>query len=239
MNRLWAIHLLSLVSFAFWLAIDPMFVRMFHTRSIDDVSATFGWARYVGLAVLCLAGLASLLVIIGKLVGRLKSTRRQRSIRQLLAICTVVALWLSLIIHHQSVCWQGKRLRFIRQVDQFEAMIAPIRDHWPERDGEIAGIGPFMAYPFGRPTTLLLLQTPRIATKSVFVSAIEKDDQGTIRLQLTGADGGDWAEWHPNGNQPRSFVGGLSDPHQLQTASSLGQGWYLVRYHTPSDQYGS
>lgn len=143
---------------------------------------------------------------------------------------TVVALWFALAIHHDSIAWQGKRVRFASRIDVLETIVSPLRANWPERDGELSAIGPFMAYPFGHPTTLVLLQAPRIASQWVYVSAIERCAGGAIKLQLTGTDGGDWAEWHPPQSHPSSFVGGLSDPHELRASSSLGGGWYLVRY---------
>lgn len=165
-----------------------------------------------------------------RIFGLTRSTANHRSVRQLLAMTTVVALWFALAIHHDSIAWQGKRVRFASRIDVLETIVSPLRANWPERDGELSAIGPFMAYPFGHPTTLVLLQAPRIASQWVYVSAIERCAGGAIKLQLTGTDGGDWAEWHPPQSHPSSFVGGLSDPHELRASSSLGGGWYLVRY---------
>ncbi len=189
-----------------------------------------GWGRVLTLAVLVLIGGLSFMSAAFKLLGCMKSETGHRSIRQLLVLTTVVALWLGFARQYDSIAWQGKRLRFSARIDELEAIAAPLRDHWPERDGEIPGIGPFMAYPFGRPTTLLLLEAPPVASRSLYISAIEKCRYGAIKLQLTGTDGGDWAEWHPPLRRPVSFVGGLADPHELHTATAIGNGWYLVRY---------
>ncbi len=221
---------MTLISFVAWAAVDPLFIVMVRSRSLDDATGVIGWVRVGGIAVLSIVGLVTLAASVCRSVGWTKSESRERSIRQWLAITTIVAAWLAMAFHQDSIAWHGKRLRFVARVDELEAIAAPLREDWPERDGEIPGIGPFMAYPFGRPTTLVLLQAPRVSSRSAYVSAVERSGDGAIKLQLTGNDGGDWAEWHPPGRRPESFVGGLGDVHEFQSAASIGKGWYLVRY---------
>ncbi|MGV3483840.1 MAG: hypothetical protein ACO1RT_05440 [Planctomycetaceae bacterium] len=232
-NRLWTIHLTALIALAVWTAIDPLFLTMVGLRSTANAAQIVGELRLAGAVVIAAVASMSLVLLLTNILGR-RGDPRYRSTRQLLAITTVIALWCSLFVHHEAIAWQGKRARFALRVEQLEAVAAPLRGAWPEEDGELPQIGPFMAYPFGRPVTLVLLQAPRIDRQPVYVSAIERCPDGAIKLQLTGADGGDWAEWHPPGSRPRSFVGGLCDPHELRTATAIGDGWYLVRYKSPS-----
>lgn len=231
MRRLWATHLASLVAFVGWAAADPLFEPTVGCRSVQAAIEHVGWVRVLGVAAVAVLGGTSLLVMIVRLFGSARWQRpAHRSIRQFLAITAVVAIWLSLVHHHETIAWQGKRIRFAWRLDEFEAIVEPLRTGWPDRDGELSGIGPFMAYPFGEPTTLVLLQAPRVKSRSVYVSAIERGERGVIKLELTGDDGGVWAEWHPPESRPASFVGGLAEPHELRNAASLGHGWYLVRY---------
>ncbi|TWU35765.1 hypothetical protein Q31b_52000 [Novipirellula aureliae] len=229
MKRLWLIHLTSLIAIAIWAVSDPLFETTIQYRGLSDASQNVGWIRVASFTLVVIFAIGSLLALLFQTLSR-RSAPRHRSTRQLLAITTVIAVWFSFALYHDAIAWQGKRLRFATRVDELEAIVAPLRYEWPDRDGELRGIGPFMAYPFGRPTTLLLLEAPRVAERSVYVSAVERSDTGAIKLQLTGTDGGDWAEWHPPGSQPSSFTGGLADSHELQSATSIGNGWYLVRY---------
>lgn len=231
MKRLWTIHLLSLAAIIVWAASDPLFETVARLQSFDDAALIVGTLRMVGVVVVTIIAAFTLFALLAKQLSRCRSDPRHRSIRQLLAITTVIALWLSLSHHHGSIAWQGKRVRFAMRVHELENIAAPLRTDWPEGDSDLPGIGPFMAYPFGCPKTLVLLQAPRITSQSVYISAIERCAGGAIKLQLTGTDGGDWAEWHPPSSHPSSFTGGLGDPHELCTATAIGHGWYLVRYN--------
>ncbi len=230
MSRIWIIHLTTLLSLAVWAAADPAFSPMVRSRSLSVASVDVGWIRLVGFSLVTVIAVSSLMSLFVKLLRPSPDNLPDRSLRQLLSITAVIAVWCSLALHHDSIAWQGKRVRFACRVSELEAIAAPLREEWPQRDGELSKIGPFMAYPFGRPTTLVLLQAPRVAGHLVYVSAVECNCDGAIKLQLTGTDGGDWAEWHPPHSQPSSFVGGLAEPHELTTATAIGRGWYLVRY---------
>ncbi len=214
------------------LAVDPLFERtvQFAVSAPLQLASQVGWPRAIVLAMTSAMALASLSTLLAATLGRRPQGQNTRSLRSLLAITAMVAMWFSLAIHHDVIAWQAKRIRFACRVDELESIVAPLRVDWPTTDGELSTIGPYMAYPFGRPTTLVLLHSPRLASETVYVSAVERGSDGSIKLQLTGSDGGDWAEWHPPHARPHSFVGGLSDAHELQAISSIGSGWYLVRY---------
>ncbi|WP_182868183.1 hypothetical protein [Stieleria mannarensis] len=229
-KQTWAIHLTALLALCVWAALDPLLPSLLRGPWAADLDDAAQWVRAAGFACLVIIAAASMTALLVRRRGRRRLSQRACSLRRLMAITTVIALWCSLAIHHERIAWQGKRIRFACRIDQLEAIAAPLRNRWPNRDGELPATGPFMAYPFGQPTTLVLLQSPALADQQVYVSAIERCADGAIKLQLTGTDGRDWAEWHPPNSHPASFVGGLADPHQLRTAASIGRGWYLVRY---------
>ncbi|WDQ17254.1 hypothetical protein [Rhodopirellula sp. P2] len=214
-----------------WAAVDPSFESLVHDHWFSSDWMSANPVRGVGIVLIGILAVGSLLGLLLQFFVRSASMIRRRSLAQLLVMATLVAFWCALAIHLDSIAWQGKRARFAMRVQELERIAGPLREQWPQRDGELPAIGPFMAYPFGRPTTLILLQAPPVAKQSVYVSAIESQN-GAIKLQLTGTDGGDWAEWHPRQSRPSSFVGGLSDPHELEFATSIGCGWYLVRYRS-------
>lgn len=260
--RIWILHLLSLAAFAVWLAADPLFWPALQELSSGSLKASSGGVRCWGILLLLAIAVGSFLWLGWQFMwgGRLRLSRTvpplgigasevscckerrpctrlpkpgsSRSLRRLLAATTVVALWSALCVQHELVAWHGKRARFAFRIAELESIASPLRNDWPARDGDLPLIGPFMAYPFGRPSTLVLLQAPQLASQRIYVSAVERCDDGAIKLQLTGTDGGDWAEWHPQGSHPKSFVGGLADAHHLNVASSIGDGWYLVRYES-------
>ncbi|TWT92782.1 hypothetical protein [Stieleria varia] len=136
----------------------------------------------------------------------------------------------TLSVQHTSLSWQGKRVRLAVQIKTLNAIAEPLRESWPRQDGEVAPIGPFMAYPFGHPRTLLLLQPPQVATGGISVTEIQRDPNGAIKLKLNGVEHDDWVEWHPQNSRPHSFVGGLGDRHRLLMSAEIGSGWHLVRY---------
>ncbi|MEO9595093.1 hypothetical protein [Rhodopirellula bahusiensis] len=228
---LWGTQVAAFCMLAIWAAADPSFADLAHGGFLSREWMSANLVRGFGIGLIAILAVGSLLGLLVQFFARSTSMIRRRSLAQLLAVATLAAFWFALAIHVESIAWQGKRARFALRVQELERIASPLREQWPKRDGELPAIGPFMAYPFGRPTTLVLLQAPPVAKQAVYVSAIENLD-GAIKLQLTGTDGGDWAEWHPPSSRPSSFVGGLSDPHELEFATSIGRGWYLVRYES-------
>lgn len=246
-RKLWIVQLAALAGIGLWAMFDLQFESM--SRSLTEIPGTlflsnsqavvaagpFRLSLFVALLTTALVTLAALLI--ASVWPR--SHRRHRSLASLLAITAVVALWLAIGANQRSLAWQGKRLRLAAKVSQFEALAEPLRDRWPRRDGEIAGVGPFMAYPFGKPSTLILLQSQRIVSDEISIVAVERGSTGAIRLQLSSNTHDDWAEWHPPESEPGSFLGGLGDRHEMQQSASLGSGWYLVRYGDSTKSYVS
>lgn len=237
---LWCLHLVALACILAWALIDLRFESMLvalQMSATDPRSAFQTAVKHVGIVrpvlflTLLVVAAATLVALIG---NRFRSSQspQSRSIRSLLAIALIVSMWCSVAINASFIAWQGNRIRVGMQFDQLEAIAQPLRKDWPTRDGDIPGVGPFMAYPFGRPTVLVLLASPRIAGDGLSIAAIERSDLGAIKLQLSGTDHDDWAEWHPPGSYPATFTGGLSDQHELVSVSKLGNRWSLVRYRS-------
>ncbi|WP_404307255.1 hypothetical protein [Neorhodopirellula lusitana] len=240
-RTVWIVHLISLANIVLGMMFDLRFESLVGSGwsallspldSVDRVVGLNGFARLFALSAAVLVAAASFVWLFFHAFGTVRRTRL-RSIASMLAITTVVAIWCSVASNHNSIAWQGKRVRLASEVEKLESIAAPLRRDWPERDGELENGSPFMAYPFGKPTTLILLDAPRIASGRLCIRAVELSELGAIKLQLSGPRYDDWAEWHPPGSQPESFVGGLYDRHDIESAASIGQGWFLVRYHSP------
>jgi hypothetical protein len=153
-----------------------------------------------------------------------------------LAFTFLVAVWLTLAVSWRELSWQSQVVRVRRQLSGFESVAALLRSDWPDSDGERDEIGPFMAYPRGRPRTLLLLTSPTIAHASASISAIERATTGGLRFQLTGSEPDAWLEWHPWGSVPDSFRGGLMTDYVLERSAPLSRGWFVVRYRETRDE---
>lgn len=238
-GSLWSLQLAALAVLVLWTAADPALLSLLdHLFNLPVVGVgETGWiARFGQLRLGLLGALGSVVALsfAGILIGMFgRSAQRSslKSLRGLIALTAVVALWCGFVVNYDAIAWQGKRLRIAWRIGELETLAQPLRTTFPDADGELPRLGPFMAYPFGTPTILILLKPPTVGSGELCVGAVQRGNQGDIKFQFTGPDGGDWAEWHPEASQPRSFVGGLGDHHQLATSLRLGSGWYLVRYH--------
>tara|TARA_R110002049_G_scaffold285698_4_gene466910 strand:+ start:11064 stop:11843 length:780 start_codon:yes stop_codon:yes gene_type:complete len=234
----WFVQIVLLVGTAIWTFLDPRSIAILGPFPISDSQwfysswiDKFGiWRCVAGVFVLAMCALTGLRLTYG-LFG---SSSDFRSLKALIVLMTLSALWCGLVLQFPSIAWQGKRARVFLCLDEFESIASPLRADWPRRDGMIEPIGPFMAYPFGRPSVLVLLTPPSVFDHGTSISAIERSERGALRFQLSGIEGGDWAEWHPPHSQPASFTGGLNDHYRLSSHLPLGNGWYLVRYDAPA-----
>lgn len=228
--------MLLLVAVA-WLWADPLAESLLASANdllfAADRGETFavlqhqlvGW-RLAGIGVFVVTLLATVIVEAKRFVRR----DRKVSMRRLLATVGFVGVWCAVCLQAHNLTWQGKRWRAQQRLTALEKLATQLDEDWPAEDGEIEGLGPFTAYPFGKPQVLLLLTPYPLAGADTVVAAVEKGDDGQLRFQLGGADGGVWVEWHPEQSHPQSFTGGLADSHELSRTSRLGDQWYLVRY---------
>lgn len=246
-QSLWGLQFASLLALSAWAAADPLFLPMLDAAHGWLTAPDFDyshWTRTLGngrpIALLCVMSIAcaSMICILGGMLllsSVPKKSSTLRSVSAWLILTATFALWCGLVVHVETIAWHGKRFRIASQVDTLERIAGQLRDAFPTEDGELPHLGPFMAYPFGRPSTLILLQSPPVnnhsrRNQSLYISAVERTDSGAILLQLSGTDGGDWAEWHPPSSRPQSFIGGLGDRHTFASSYSIGCGWHLVRY---------
>ena len=246
-NAFWLLQIGALLALALWATLDPVFELMVYRikvgfqnpiDAIRDALLYVGAVRVVLLLSIfgvCITTLLAKTFVLLQPTGNLNSdSGRSISLKAVLGIVTLFAAWCGLAVNYSSVAMQARGIRVGWEIEELEALAAPLRDNWPQVDGTMPGIGPFMAYPFGKPSTLILLEPPQIADGKLTVSTIERARSGAIRLLLgsasSGTDYGEWVEWHPQGSHPDSFIGGLDDYHALRSSVFLGAGWFLVRY---------
>ena len=250
LSFLWALNICLLVGSVIWIAIDPVVARhlayeqdqlalrsrvklidLGHVKpQVDPVATDSAHAR--ALTVIAWLAIASVAAVGLALVF---GPQRHRRLRSWIAFTTLVAMWLGLAVAWRDVAWAGQRYRLSREAASLEPIAAALRERWPLNDGnDVPGLGPFMAYPPGRAKMLMLLHQVRPEGSSNAISAIERSDAGGLRFELADGDAGAWLEWHPAGEKPASFLGGLEGAYELVRASDLGGGWYLARYRAPA-----
>ncbi len=236
---LWLVNAAVLLLLVVWIVWDARF-----SATWDHLEFQLGWtgdgSNLDEFANSLLAQwkifLLGLMVLVGTVslgmlgVGMTMGSRGHRQLSSWMVVLSLACCWLALVNGWDELIWAGKRLRIDSHVAAFEPIVHALQDDWPTTDGEHANLGPFMAYPAGKPKTLILLTTPPIAETGPTFSSIERSTAGGIRFQLSGNERGVWLEWHPGSNQPDSFVGGLLEPHHLTRSVPLGDGWFLARY---------
>ena len=236
------ISLLLLAGMFFWLLVDAQAdqvcfyvfqgIQTFRLgTALRSAVVTAGFARTVAFIAVLVVAIAAIGFECAEVW--LKGAPKL-STRRLLYITTVVGCWCGLLVGHTRIAWQGKWLRSLERVDALEQLAGRLHRNWPSEDGSIEGLGPFVSYPFGKPTILLLLTPYPLQGSKTVVAAIERSNQGILRFQLGGSDGGDWLEWHAAGDVPQSFTGGLNEQRQLERYSQLRHGWFLSRYSDKS-----
>ena len=229
----WFSQVAVLVATTLWAFCDPYFeatIQALPARNAES-AAHCGTLR---LAVVYLIITFAVLTKLRLFWGFVGTPARFRSLKALLCITTLIGLWCALAIQLPAVAWRGKQVRLAARLAEFELIAKSLRSHWPTDDGERPELGPFMAYPFGVPSTLVLLTPPTLSTSGTSICTVERLPTGAVLFRLSGIEEGDWIEWHPEHQQPRSFTGGLGDSYVLYAKLELGQGWYLVRYNSPA-----
>lgn len=156
--------------------------------------------------------------------------RTNITIQRILLATFFVGFWCVALANIPQVAWYGKCQRVQWRLEALESLALALSQQWPDRDGEIEGLGPFVAYPIGKPSTLLLLAPTPLDRTDLVVTAITRSDAcHSIRFQLGGSEVEDWIEFHPFGN-PCSYTSGLSQEYDLKLYSMLKHNWFLVRY---------
>lgn len=220
---LWVANLALLAGLVLWIFFDGQFpVAAQFVSMAAGHGFQLGWRPIVLWSVIIAAVAFTLLLSATLFVG----SAMHRSLRSWLAFTMLVAAWLTVLVAWREFAWQGQRLRLRATVDQFDAIAKSLRENWPTTDGERAGLGSFMAYPQGKPRTLMML----ISKTDPQIAAIERGADGSLGFEIRGEEPGTWLEWHPADSTPKSFVGGLEAEYEFGRMSPLGRGWYLVRY---------
>ena len=155
---------------------------------------------------------------------------RFRTTRAWFVFMAVVCGWLGLAVSWQTIYWFGQQQRVKSALPAADMMVEVLQRRWPTAGMNVPDIGPFLAYPMNKPTTLMPLSEAKFPNTGLRFSAIERTGDDVMRFELAGSETGAWLEWRGDGSEPRSFAGGLDTEYVVVQAAPLSAEWFLVRY---------
>jgi hypothetical protein len=165
----------------------------------------------------------------GILAGLIWGAPRQRRIAAWLAATALAAVWLAALTSTSELTWMGQRWRLAQKAPKLEPIAAELQNQWPAGDGATDSLGPFSLYSTKSASVLVPL-TSKTTIVGIPLVTIERSPHGALRFQTVDQSQHPWLEWHPEGSEPASFVGGLEAYHELNRSSPLGNGWYATKY---------
>lgn len=153
-----------------------------------------------------------------------------RSTKAWLLFTGVVCGWLGLGILWPDLYWAGQQRRVASELAAATEFAQQLSADWPTNDGELPGVGMFLAYPKGAPTVMLLIGTAEIPGTGLWFTLVERGPGGVLRFELAGDESDAWLEWRPDGSSPETYVGGLETHYRLRRDTRLSDQWVLSRY---------
>jgi hypothetical protein len=234
---LWLVNVTAFLGLVVWILSDGQFstvtemlrARIYAVleRGLSALAYTWYARRVFALAI---TGVVAAVSFVGIFLALFFGAASHRRVRSWFAFTLLLAAWLALLGSWHELAWRGQVFRFQGRISGYDTVAESLRNNWPNIDGERPNIGPFMAYPIGNPTMLMMLRSPDVpGTKSSFTS-VERGDDGTLRFELVGDEPNSWLEWHPRDSVPASFTGGLENEYALDRYTRLRNDWFLARY---------
>jgi hypothetical protein len=234
----WTINALLLVGIVAWIyfdgrsssAVDILQERIGRrAHGLDSMTRSAQATSNAVITLIATSAVAvgTLLAILG---GLFMGPRRFRSIRAWLLFTLLVGGWLGTVFAGPEIYWLGQQRRMERVIAPVEAMARQLNANWPVEDGDLPGIGPYLAYPKGAPTLVLPLKWITFPGTSLRFSAVERSTDGVIRFELTGSEAGAWLEWRADDRPPKTFKSGLEMYYNVSRHQRLAPHWFLVRY---------
>lgn len=165
----------------------------------------------------------------GIFTGLVAGAGIHRGVRAWLVVMLLLAGWLTLVTTWPQLVWQGQVWRVAGAIPEFNQLSEKLLANWPDNDGDIDPLGPFMAYPIGKPRTLMLIKNPHVPGTDLTISLIERNTEETLLYQLAGNEEGLWVV-KEQADEPQAFFSGLDGEYMPVHFRRLKPGWFLVRY---------
>lgn len=233
----WAINALALLGTVVWVLRDGKFpeavaaftrhaTALWGDKSALAVVPPLLWPRVDALwGVLITATLST----IGIATGLIAGAGQHRNIRSWLVVMVLLASWLTLFTTWPELVWRGQLWRLRGSITEFDALADKLLAAWPDNDGDIPGLGPYMAYPIGKPRTLMMMTTPKVPNTNFEIQVIERGERGSLHFQLAGNEEGVWLV-RELGDRPQPFFSGLDGEYIPVQFRRVSPGWFAVRY---------
>jgi hypothetical protein len=201
-----------------------------HFESNSSSGGTILTDTSVASAILAAALVSCTMLAI--LVGLFLGPPRFRTTRAWLVFMALACGWLGFMAGWPEVYWRGQQRRMKAVLAPAEKIARYLEANWPTDDGDLPGIGPYLAYPKGGPTTLLPLKQIAFPNTTLRFSAIERTNDDALRFELAGSEAGAWLERRPVDDVPVAFLSGLDTNYRVVRKQRLAPRWYLVRYRS-------
>jgi hypothetical protein len=219
------LNVLFLAAGAVWLWSFPASYKSVERLTLSTPGALSAASDWV--IALCVVG--AVWTLLATAWGLLRGSHRQRSIAAYLVFTALIGGWLALAMGWETVYGWGQARRVLAELAAFEVTAKQIDADWPAEDGTLADFGPFMAYPKGEPTCLLMLGQAKPPGGSLLVSAVERSS-GAVRFELSGAERPAWVVWQADDAPATAFTSGLGGQYAVASQQRLAPHWRLVRY---------
>ncbi len=178
--------------------------------------------------------LAVVFSAIGILAALFAGSQSNRKLRSWLALMFALAAWLTLFSVWPDYAGYAKAWRLRPNIPAMEKLATTLLENWPTEDGHLSEIGPYTAYPIGKPQNLMLLTKPTVPGTSIQISEIYRFEKSELQFKLVGYGDGTWLAYVPLNERPSfniNCVNGLGSGFELERGrfQSLGRKWFLVQ----------
>lgn len=207
---------------------DPASVEMVR----DMWESVKQWGR-LGTRVLIFEALvASGLIAAAISLLRLRFTAQwpRRAIPRIVVASALMLSWISLWMLYPRFEWWAIQQRVKGVLPQFKRASDVLAKRWPRKGETVPALG---TVPEKYPNILLLSDVIRGTSYPMHEGLgilVEKFHDGTLRFELIGAMDCR-VEKHPANGSPSSFKNSFGTRFGLEKSVSLGNGWYLAKYH--------
>ncbi|QEG35338.1 hypothetical protein [Bythopirellula goksoeyrii] len=231
----WIFNLALLVGLIIWVGLDGRFSQAARLLALVDPKGASNLditqlphthylsSRIQLLHLTIIAGFVSAGCIVIALFFGAHSNRRLRS---WFAVMVALAAWLTFYETWPDLAWRAQALRVAPSLPAMEKVAQSLLKNWPNQDGVLPDVGPFNAYPIGKPRTLMMLKR----SNPLHVSSIERGTENDLYFQLTGNNEGATLARLPQETEPLAYYSGLEGRYEPFRFQALGQNWFLVEF---------
>lgn len=204
-----------------------------HERGLNVALSSSASIQYASPATLrmiswgVVLGSASWFVILTSLLA---SRHPFRGLKAWMAFMTLTCVALGIVNSWSSIYERGQQRRIGNALPALSVWMSDIARDWPASLSRQPELGPYLSYPTSSAHTVVLMTEPKIPETDLSMIAMEWSSEGTLRMQLAGAERDAWLEHRQDGQKPSTFVNGLGVTYRPTFSAEMERGWFVVRY---------